>query len=522
MRIRLPMLGIALGLSVLIAACGGGGAQPAAKQELTVGASQDLYVLEGPRASLGMYPLNANIVETLAYLGPNYEVKPLLAERWEFRQPNTWRFFLRKGVKFHDGQPFNAAAVKAGLFDRVAKIPGGSTILAGPSSAVVVDDYTIDFTPIRSNLRVPEQIVHPNNGVIAPGSDPGKKPVGTGPFRFVEYATKERIVVDRNPDYWGARATLTKITFRFYPDAASRLLALQSGNVDAIFDVSRPDVQTLQAKGFTIKKSVVGAYEALYANVHGRAPFDILQDLNVRQAVTYAIDRKSLVTGALDGQATTDQTMVPPSSLTPYTSTVKGYAFDQSKAKALLDAAGWKPGADGIRVNGGRRLKLTVISGFPSAEVHRPVPSLLQAQLKQVGIEVEIVERPDSASYQSVITSGQGDLYLEQGNQNDANPGFLPVLLFYVGGSGATADYQSLFAPGPKFDQVLGPSLTESDPNRVRMIVAEAMHQIIDEDAIVMPLAGIYRIYGLKKTVQGFTPHPSSLMVRWDGVSLSG
>nr|WP_281288662.1 ABC transporter substrate-binding protein [Pseudonocardia kunmingensis] len=112
----------------------------------------------------------------------------MLAERWEFRAPNTWRFFLRHGVRFHDGQPFNAQAVKAGLFDRVAQRKNGSTIKAGPDSAVVVDEYTIDFTPTVPNLRVPEQIGHPSNVVYAPGSIAGVKPMGTGPFTFLEYA----------------------------------------------------------------------------------------------------------------------------------------------------------------------------------------------------------------------------------------------------------------------------------------------------------------------------------------------
>src|SRR5215210_4014979 len=85
---------------------------PDASQELNVGFTEDQYVLEGPEPGLGMYPLNANIFETLAYLTPDYEVKPLLAERWEFRQPNTWRFFLRKDVEFQNGKPLNAEAVK--------------------------------------------------------------------------------------------------------------------------------------------------------------------------------------------------------------------------------------------------------------------------------------------------------------------------------------------------------------------------------------------------------------------------
>jgi len=520
---RLGFLVLVAGLALLAPGCGGDTSQSsAAGHALNVGFTEDQYVLEGPDAGLGMYPLNANIFETLTYLTPDYKVKPLLAERWEFKPPNTWRFYLRKDVKFQNGEPLNAQAVKEGLFDRLAKIEGGSTILAGPDSAKIVDEYTIDFTPTAKNLRVPEQLVHPSNGVVAPGSDIGEKPVGTGPFRFVEYRPKERIIVERNPDYWGQKAKLNRITFRFYPDSNARRLALEADEIDFAYEVPRQDVESLKGKGLKIEASPVGAYEAMFANIHGEPPHDLLGDVRLRKAVAYGIDREALVKNVLDGLATTDQTFVPPSSLEPYASLVKGFSYDPNKAKSLLEEAGWKPGDDGILEKDGRRLELTLVSGFPSAEVHRPIPTFIQSQLKEIGIDVEIVERPDSASYQALIDSGQGDLYLEQGNQNDANPGFLPVLLFYTGGSGASAPYQSLFAPGPEFDRLIAPSLTEVDTNKVRKSVAEAMHYAVDEQAVIIPLAGIYRIYGMNDSVKGFEPHSSFLNVRWNSVSLSG
>jgi len=527
-RVRLAALGLSIALTATGCMAGGSptgdsagqGAESAADQSLVVGYTADQYVLEGERASLGMYPLNANIVETLTYLTPEYEVVPLLAERWELIKPNTWRFYLREDVTFHDGQPFNAQAVKQGLFDRIAQIEGGSTIAAGPESAVVFDDHTIDFTPMVPNLRVPEQLVHPNNGVVAPGSKIGTKPVGTGPFRFVEYRPNERISVERNADYWGGEPKLERIEFRFYPDPNARKLALESGDVDVIYEVPRPDVEDLSTR-FTVVNSPVGAYEAMYANVHGKPPYDKLSDLRLRRAVAMSIDREALVNGVLDGLATTDQTWVPPTSLGEHAKIIAGHTYDPDAARALLDEAGWTPGGDGVRTKGGERLTLTLVSGFPSAEVHRPIPAFLQSQLAEVGIDLKIVERPDSASFQALITAGEGDLFLEQGNQNDANPGFLPVLLLYTGGSGASAPYQTLFAPGEKFDELIEPSLSAADPDTVRRAVAEALHEAIDEQVVLIPLAGIFRTYGMQPQVQGFVPHASALNLRWDDVWLS-
>ncbi len=517
---------LAIAVALAATACGGGASTKESKsaastvpprQELTVGTSDDQYVVSGARANLGN---GLNILETLTVLSADYQVKPLLAERWEFRAPNTWRFFLRRGVKFHDGQPLTAQAVKTGLFDRVAATPGGGTIKAGPNSAVVVDDYTIDFTPTAPNLRVPEQIVHPNNGVAAPGSDLGTKPVGTGPFRFAEYRPKEQLVVERNPDYWGPKPALDRITFRFFKDDNDRRAALEKGEVDLIVGVPTVDVKGLKDKNLVVATSAVGAYDALYLNIHGGGPHDLLADLNVRQALAGSIDRKAIATGVLDGQATADPTMVPPSSLGSFASMVKGVSFDQAKAKTTLDGAGWNVGSDGVREKDGRKLKLQLISGFPSAATLAPIPTFIQAQLKQVGIDLEIIERPDAASYQDLLTKGDGDIFIEQGNQNDGNPSFLPVLLFYSGGSGANADYVGRFGPGTGFDQLIGPTLTEPDIEKVRQETATAMHYIIDEQAVVVPLAGVSRIYAMKKSVTGFTPGPSIINLRWDGISI--
>jgi peptide/nickel transport system substrate-binding protein len=529
---------LAVAFMLLGVACGGGSSKSTSQgnsqssttaaaaadnpnAELKVGAVDDQYILAPTAtndATIGVYPVNANIVETLATLSADYKVVPALATSWDFIAPNTWRFHLRTGVKFQDGQPFNAAAVKTGLFDRLLKVGGGS-LKSGPNSAVVVDDNTIDFTPTVTNLRVPEQMVHPQNEVIAPGSDLTKKPVGTGPFRFVEYQPKERIVVERNPDYWGPKAKVAKITFRFYPDANARRLALESGEVDVIYDVPHQDVPGLKSKGFNIQTSTVGAYDTLLANIHGKAgQFDILSDVNVRQAIATGIDRPKLISGVLDGLATPDQTIVPPSSLAPYTSTVKGFTFDLAKAKGMLDAAGWTVGAGGIRAKAGRSLKLTLVTGFPSAAALAPIPTYLQAAFKDLGIDLAITERPDSASYQAVLTAGDGDLFIEQGSQNDANSGFLPTLLFTTGGSPV---YAPLLAPGAKMDQLLAAAAAEPNADTVRKDVADAMHELIDVQTVAIPLAGIYRVYGLSNKVKGFVPHPAFLHVRWDTVSVA-
>jgi len=227
----------ALAAAVVSAACAPPATGPAASaapqlaevQEIIVAAGADGYRTDGKRNVTGMFPLNTNVYETLVTLSPTYQIEPGLATKWEFKAPNTYRFTLRSGVKFHDGTPLTSKDVKA-VMDRLAAA-GGGTVGVDEKSAVIVDDQTIDITPKRTNLRALQQLVHPSWGIHKAGADVVAKPVGTGPFKFVSYTKADRIVVEANPDYWGTKPTLKKITWRFIPDPNTRVLALQAGEV---------------------------------------------------------------------------------------------------------------------------------------------------------------------------------------------------------------------------------------------------------------------------------------------------
>jgi peptide/nickel transport system substrate-binding protein len=516
----------ALSAAGWLAACGSsdddddkGAATPKKGGILTVGAEEDAYPLSGDEANVGQYPLNANIFEGLVRMDPDYGIVPVLATSWSIRQGKTWRFKLREGVKMHDGTPFTAESVVYS-FDRIAAKGGGTPgFVKGGTKAV--DDLTVDISPKFANLRLLEQIVHPEYSIAATGTDPVKKPTGTGPFRFGSYQRQKQLVVKRFDDYWGTPALLDEIRFKFLPDANARRLALESGEVGLILGVPSDAAQSLEGKGFTVHTSAPGAYEAMYANIGGHKGYTLLQDDAVRHAIEYAIDRDALVKGVFNGQGNTEQTMVPARLLGADAKKIQGYTYDTAKAVQLLEGAGWKAGDGGIRAKGGRKLELQLISGFPSAAVHTGVAEFVQDQLKRVGIGVKIVKTPDSAAYTARTESLQGDLWLERGNQNDANPSFLPALLFSEKGLFGPGDYQKMFAPGGECDKDITAALAAPDEPRVKSLVADAMHTLIDTEAIVIPLAGVPQIAASGKTVSGFVPHPSALQVRYDRVGLT-
>lgn len=515
---------IAALIAIMVAgACaggGGGGGGADVPQNLVVGAGEDGYELKGATANVGLYPLNANIFEGLVRMDADYNVVPVLATSWRFKAPNTWIFELREGVTFQDGQRFDAKAVKY-TFDRIAKAGGGTSGFAEDSTKII-DDYTVAVTPSFPNKRMVEQLVHPENYIIAPGSNPGRKPVGTGPFQFIRYENKQEIMVERYDGYWGDKASLDQITFKFIPDPNARRLALEGGEIDLALEVPKEAVADLEAKGFVVSTSPPGAYEAMYANISGENGYTILQDTAVRQAIQYAIDRDALVNAVFEGLAAPEQTMIPARLLgSENAAKVQGYSYDPQRAEQLLEQAGWTAGGDGIRQKNGQALTLELVSGFPSAQVHGAVPEFVQGELEKVGIDVNIVKTPDEAAYTDRLNAGQGDLWLESGSQNDANPAFLPALLFWSKGLFGDIGYQPLFAPGGRFDRLVVQSLATPSEERVKSLVAEAMHVLIDQEAVVVPMAGLFRINVLSDKVQGFQPQPSGLQVQYSGVSMT-
>jgi peptide/nickel transport system substrate-binding protein len=494
--------------------------------ELTIGFDADDYRIDPPeRANVGYYPLNTNIFESLVRLTPDYQIEPLLAESWEFVEPNTYRFNLRQGVTFHDGTPFNAEAVLWSM-GRIAQ-GGGGVIFIDENSTKAIDDFTVEITPTRPNRRLLEQLNHPNESIVAPNTNPAEVRIGTGPFREVEYVPEDRYVVEAHDGYWGPDTPrVQRIAFRFYPDPTTRVLALQSGEVDLIAETPPESAAQLESEGqFRVITSGVGAYQALYVNIHGQDPYDLSGDAAVREALAAAIDKESIVSGVWQGYADPSSTMIPPAILGPAAADIEPVAADPARAGEILDAAGWVLGANGIREKDGQPLKLTMISGFPSAETHRSMPEFVQAQLRDVGIEVEIVQTPDTATYETRLAAGEGDLWAEVGSQNDGNPCFLPDLLFSTpipGGEPESAWYGAAFAPGESFDAFIGDCRSATSIEEVQEAAAGAMKVVIDDEFVVLPLAGIREIYAASEKIADFAPHPSKLNQRWTELSTSG
>lgn len=497
-------------LASLVAACGGAPEHRSA-DTLTIGARGDDYVTRPERSQLGLYPLSLNICEPLVRMAPDFSVQPLLATRWEYRGDNTWRFHLRPGVRFSNGQPLTSEAVRWTIAVAARREP--HTFLYA-DSVKIIDPLTVDLTPRQRNLRLVDQLVHPSYGILAPGSEPSKGPIGTGPFKFAGYQPDEWIAAVRNESYWGKKASVRRLVFRFLPDETTRVLSVESGGVDLILDLPRSQATRLSnERGLRVVSAPIGRVAALFLNRRGARPYDALKDLRLRRAIACAIDRQALIRDVWGGYGNPVATIGPPGILGSFQAEVRGIPYDPKRAAELLDSAGWLRGPGGLRMKERRPLELTFIA-WP--EFDAAVLEFIQGQLAAAGISLRIMRFPDQASYDARLNNGAFDLDLEAGSQNDADPMFLPTLRFY---SKSPIRSTPWFVLNERFDNIIVAGLHATERAAVQRRSAEAMHMIVDEDVVAIPLAGLGRIYAMRDGVTGFVPHPSQLNQQWSGLS---
>ena len=478
------------------------------------------------RLNIGMFPLNVNIFDQLLLVDKDFQLQPMLAEAWEYNEESgSWQFNLRKGIKFHDGQPFTAHTVVEMVKRFWSQGVGGNRLRIDENSAVVVDDYTLLITPTSDNLRLPEELSHSSYGIRAPGSDPLEgEHVGTGPFMFLEYEGGSHITVEKNPDYWNSVAQIDEIEFRFMPDPNTRILALQANEVDVIFDVPPEAVSLLEGKSeIQVLPTAVSASQYVMVLLTGEEPYDLGQDIVVREAIGYAIDRQAILDISFVGHAELNQLFSPPGVLGQYADRIIGYTYDPDRSRTLLEESGWTDSnSDGVREKGGRKLTLEFINGFPAGPENGQTAEVIQAQLREIGIDLKVINVPDNATYSARLRNKEGDLFMEIGNQNSPSACFL-ASLFY-GRYENPGSYSRGFAPGPlgwpEYDDAIDACNAALTTDEAAMERANAIHIVVDESRSLLPLVGITRIYGARDYIKNFDPHPVRLHVRWDSVTV--
>ena len=436
-----------------------------------------------------------NVFEGLTKIGQTGEVLPGLAESWEISEDGkTYTFKLRTGVKFHDGTEFNADDVKFSLERAIAPdtVNAQKALFAKIETVEVVDPATVKIT-----LKQPQGGFLYNLGwgdaVIVGAESAGtnkEKPVGTGPFRFENWARGSAITLAKNADYWGEAASLEKAEFRIIPDAAAAIPALLSGDVQAF--PNAPVAEALdQIKSDTRLKVVVGSTEGetILSMNNKKAPFD---NKLVRQAISYALNREEINAGAINGLGTPVGSHFAPHN-PAYTDLTGTYPHDLEKAKALLAEAGF---ADGF----------TATIKLPPPPYARQGGEVIAAELAQVGINLEIIPLEWAQWLEQVFTGKDFDLtVISHVEPNDIDIYSRPD--YYIG-------YQN-----PEFNKVIQELDATADEAKRKALYGQAQ-KILAEDAPVgflfqLPKVGVWdaKLEGLWEN----TPIPANDLtkVKW-------
>jgi len=414
-----------------------------------------------------------NVYDTLVMFDSEGRIVPGLAESWETSEDGlTWTFRLREGVTFHNGDPLTAQDVAFSI-NRI-KDPEVASPNAGDfevvESVTAQDDRTVVFTlsepysPLLSKLAFSLNVIVPQS-VVEENGNLDEVVVGTGPFRFVEYLPQTRLVLEKNDAYWGTDEEgnelpyLDGITFTFYPDPTARTTALATGNVDWIEYVPAADLPALQANpDVEVVGGLSANFRSLYLNPN-RPPLDNVQ---VRQAIAYAVNEQAIVDLALfgTGGVPATGTTVPASSFyavenSPYV------GQDLERARALLAEAGFADGFD---------LDLYVTSTY---DFLRTPAEVIQADLAQVGIRVNI-RAEDWSIYLPTVLEGDFTATI-LGESGQADPDDYLYTVFHTDAGGNFADFSD-----PELDRLLEQGRRVSDEEERKAIYDEAQARILE------------------------------------------
>lgn len=449
---------------------------------------------------------NDNLYDRLVFIGPDRLPHPWLAEKWEIAQDGKQiTFTIRKGITFHDGTDLDGAAVKFS-FDRIldpATASPAKAQMGTLQSVDLVDPSTVRFTFTQPYAPFFTNISLGYGGIVSPtavkksGDTFGHNPVGSGPFKLREWVTGQRITLERFPNYKNFRtdgantgpALLDALEFKIIADPATRLAALQSGELD----VSDVDVQQIDKIKSDPKYQIVIWKDATDMNFFEYANKEPFTDLAVRQAIAYSIDRDSIVKSAWNGYATANLNPQPV-GVAGWDATIGqqyGYPFNLDKARKVLADGGYTPGPNGILQKNGKPLAFTILvySGSPPAKT---AAEIVQATLQSIGIKMEI-QIMEFGAEQPLLSAGKFDLDYMRWTWPDP---VIESLLFKT--PGWTKQLSD-----PDLDKLLVVADMTLDPEK-RVAANHEIQKYILQKAYVAPIATDWIIRAARANVKGY------------------
>ena len=428
-----------------------------------------------------------NIFDTLVLRDKDMKLVPGLATSWKSVNDTTWEFKLRQGVKFHNGEPFNASAVKFTI-DRVldpeAKSPTISYIRT-IKKVDVVDEYTVNIVTEKPDPLIPTRMSRYPAYVVPPGyiakvgkDEFAKNPIGTGPYKFKEWVKDAHITLVANEEYWRGKPAIKKVVWRPIPEDSARTAALLAGEVDIIETLSVDQVKLLE-KNPQIRVDQV-RYGGLIVYLGLKTDQAPLNNKKVREALDYAIDRKNIAEKVLLGYGTAVGSQVGPYDFGFLKMEPRPY--DPEKAKRLLAEAGFPNGFE-IAMQGTRRY-------LKGGEVAQAVAR----QFEAIGVKVKL-EIPEWTVYIQQVPAGkQAPIYMLAWGSTQTLDADAAIYAIYK------SDEPYSTVKSPKMDDLLDKTRSTVDPVEREKLFHEIQKLAYEE----VPCLTLYQqdtLYGMRSNV---------------------
>lgn len=483
-------------LLVVLTGCSGDKAAvvPADKDTLLVSDGANPKSLD-PRATNDnpSARVTVQIYDRLVEQDEETNIQPGLAESWEQPDATTTIFHLRKGIKFHNGEELKASDVKFSL-DAMKASPQTSEIIEPLKEVVVLDDYTVKvvteypFAALLNHLAHPGASIVNEKAVKEAGDSYGQHPVGTGPFKFIEWISGDRIVLAANEEYYLGAPAIKNLIFKVIVETTNRTIGLETGEIDIAYDIDGLDRNKI-AEDPKLKLIEAPDLSMTYLGFNfKKAPFD---NLKVRQAIAYAIDQQPIIDTVFQGAAEKADSIIGPNVFAHTDKTIH-YKQDIEKAKALLAEAGHPNG-----------FKTEIwINENPT---RRDIAVILQDQLKQVGIDAE-VKILEWGAYLDGTARGEHQMFILGWGTVTADPDYGITNLVSTDTQGAAGNRS--FYSNPKVDALLKEGRGTLDPE-ARKKIYEQVQIILQEELPMFCLVYPKKNAGMQKYVQGFKLNPA-------------
>ncbi|MBW2094515.1 MAG: ABC transporter substrate-binding protein [Deltaproteobacteria bacterium] len=457
-------------------------------QQIVIAQGIDAQALD-PQADVNIPTMvvNSNIFDALLSRDRSLKIINRLATSYKVLGPNKWRFNLRKGVEFHNGEPFDAECVKY-TFERIFA-PGSKSTQKGWFNTIdrveIVDKYTVDFITKKPDPILPARltmfyIVPPKYCSEAGFVKFNLHPVGTGPFEFVKWIRDNKVVLKRNEKYWDGPSPIKELVFRSMPETQARVAGLQTGEIDIATYIPPDLAEPLKGKGdFTFKSTISSRIIHLKLSTIADSP---LKNKKVRQAVNYAIDRESIIKHILKGYGEIIPSFVP-KIIWGHNPNAKAYTYDPKKARKLLKEAGFPNGVS-ITMNG------------PSGRYMRDkeVCQAIAGQLADAGIRVNLQILEWGTLIEKVTSHTIAPIYLFGWSL----PSLDPDQWLWPNLHSNEPMSQTSYAP---LDELLEQARHEMDVKKREQLYFKAQ-DMVNEEALIVTLYEQKDLFGVSKKLE--------------------